>query len=97
MVPFRLAGAAHPVIYEINTWPWLAGLSSARGATVDLSCVPADVWDDLASLGARTIYPAAQAGIPFSDGRPPVIIYREDMIEETCKNFAVYSKRDAEA
>ena len=51
---------------------------------------------DLEGLGARTIYPAAQAGIPFSDGRPPVIIYREDMIEETCKNFAVYSKRDAD-
>jgi phytoene dehydrogenase-like protein len=51
---------------------------------------------DLESLGARTIFPAAQAGIPFSDGRPPVIIYRNDMIEETCKNFAVYSKRDAD-
>ena len=51
---------------------------------------------DLESLGARTIYPEAQAGIPFSDGRPPVIIYRDDMVEETCKNFAVYSKRDAE-
>ena len=51
---------------------------------------------DLESLGARTIYPAAQAGIPFSDGRPPIIIYRDDMVEETCKNFAVYSKRDAD-
>jgi len=51
---------------------------------------------DLASIGARTIYPEAQAGIAFSDGRPPVIIYRNDMIEETCKNFAVYSKRDAD-
>jgi len=51
---------------------------------------------DLESLGARTIFPAAQAGIPFSDGRPPVIIYRDDMVEETCKNFAVYSKRDAD-
>jgi phytoene dehydrogenase-like protein len=51
---------------------------------------------DLEGLGGRTIYPEAQAGIAFSDGRPPVIIYREDMIEETCENFAVYSKRDAE-
>ena len=51
---------------------------------------------DLESLGARIIYPEAQAGIAFSDGRPPVILYRNDMIEETCKNFAVYSKRDAE-
>jgi phytoene dehydrogenase-like protein len=51
---------------------------------------------DLESLGARTIYPEAQAGIPFADGRPPVIIYRDDMIERTCKNFAVYSRRDAD-
>ncbi len=51
---------------------------------------------DLASLGARTIFPEAQAGIPFADGRPPVIIYRNDMIERTCKNFAVYSQRDAD-
>ena len=51
---------------------------------------------DLESLGARTIYPEAQAGMPFRDGRPPVIIYRNDMIERTCRNFAVYSKRDAE-
>lgn len=51
---------------------------------------------DLASLGARTIFPEAQAGIPFADGRPPVIIYRNDMIERTCKNFAVYSRRDAD-
>ena len=51
---------------------------------------------DLKSLGARTIYPEAQAGMPFADGRPPVIIYRNDMIERTCKNFAVYSQRDAD-
>ena len=51
---------------------------------------------DLESLGARTIYPEAQAGIAFSDGRPPVVVYRNDMIERTCENFAVYSGRDAE-
>jgi phytoene dehydrogenase-like protein len=51
---------------------------------------------DLPSLGARTIFPEAQAGIAFSDGRPPVILYRDDMIERTCRNFAVYSQRDAE-
>jgi phytoene dehydrogenase-like protein len=51
---------------------------------------------DLERLGARTIFPEAQAGIPFADGRPPVIIYRNDMIERTCKNFAVYSQRDSD-
>jgi phytoene dehydrogenase-like protein len=51
---------------------------------------------DLPSLGARTIYPDIQAGIAFSDGRPPVLIYRNELIEETAKSFAVYSKRDAD-
>ncbi len=51
---------------------------------------------DLPGLGARTIFPEAQCGIAFSDGRPPVVMYRNDMIERTCKNFAVYSKRDAD-
>jgi phytoene dehydrogenase-like protein len=51
---------------------------------------------DLESVGARTIFPEAQGGIAFRDGRPPVILYRNDMIERTCRNFAIYSKRDAE-
>jgi len=50
---------------------------------------------DLPSLGARTIYPDIQAGIAFPDGRPPVLIYRNELIEETAKSFAVYSERDA--
>jgi len=50
---------------------------------------------DLPSLGARTIYPDVQAGIAFKDGRPPVLIYRNELIEETAKSFAVYSQRDA--
>jgi phytoene dehydrogenase-like protein len=50
---------------------------------------------DLPSLGARTIYPDIQAGIAFKDGRPPVLIYRNELIEETAKSFAVYSERDA--
>jgi phytoene dehydrogenase-like protein len=51
---------------------------------------------DLPSLGARTIYPDIQAGLAFSDGRPPVLIYRNELIEETAKSFAQFSKRDAD-
>ncbi|MBI4511926.1 MAG: NAD(P)/FAD-dependent oxidoreductase [Deltaproteobacteria bacterium] len=50
---------------------------------------------DLPSLGARTIYPEVQAGIAFKDGRPPVLMYRNDMIEGTAQSFARYSKNDA--
>lgn len=52
---------------------------------------------DLPSLGARTIYPEVQAGIAFEDGRPPVLLYRNEQIEETARTFARYSKSDADA
>lgn len=50
---------------------------------------------ELERLGARTIYPEIQAGIAFKDGRPPVLIYRNEMIEETAASFARYSAADA--
>jgi len=39
-------------VYEINTWPWLAGLSRGEGRPVTLSDVPARVWDALAGFDA---------------------------------------------
>lgn len=51
---------------------------------------------DLQSLGARTIYPEVQAGMAFKDGRPPVLVYRNDDIEATARTFARYSQRDAD-
>ena len=54
---------------------------------------------DLPKFGARSLYPTAQAGLPFSDGRPPIIIYsveKEENDEKTYKSVAQYSKNDAE-
>ncbi len=39
-----------PVIYEINTWVWLADLARATGNPVTLSTVADSVWDSLAEL-----------------------------------------------
>lgn len=39
-----------PVIYEINTWVWLADLTAAEGREVTLASVPDSVWDGLAEL-----------------------------------------------
>ena len=50
----------------------------------------------LESLGARMIYPEAQLGITFADGRPPIIIYRPDLEEKTHESIAHYSKHDAD-
>ncbi len=43
-------GQQQPVIYEINTWVWLADLSKEAGHTVTLDNVPSSIWDELAAL-----------------------------------------------
>jgi phytoene dehydrogenase-like protein len=53
----------------------------------------------LEKLGARTLYPRAQAGIAFSDGRPPIVLYsveKPEYLELSEKSIAEYSKQDAE-
>ena len=59
------------------------------------------IWYDfnLPQFGARTKYPSAQAGIAFSDGRPPIVCYsveKEENYEKTRKSISQYSKQDAE-
>ncbi|MFO7964378.1 MAG: NAD(P)/FAD-dependent oxidoreductase [Desulfobacterales bacterium] len=54
---------------------------------------------DLPQFGARCIYPHAQAGIAFSDGRPPVVLYsveHPENYEKTRKSIGQYSKHDAD-
>ena len=53
----------------------------------------------LEKLGARTIHPDAEFGIPFSDGSPPIILYgfsKKENYERTHKSISVYSKKDAD-
>ncbi len=51
---------------------------------------------ELEKLGARMIYPEAQLGITFADGRPPIVIYRPDLERKTHESIAQYSKHDAD-
>lgn len=46
----------HPLVYEINTWAWLSGLSRAAGHHVDLGSVPAAAWDEVAALGFDAVW-----------------------------------------
>lgn len=46
----------NPVIYEINTWVWLAELSRKYQATVDLATVPEQEWDAIASYGFDAVW-----------------------------------------
>lgn len=51
---------------------------------------------ELEKLGVRLLYPEAQSGICFSDGRPPVILYNTQNLELSRKSISRYSKRDAD-
>jgi hypothetical protein len=47
---------AHPHLYEINTWPWLDGLSRRAGRHLTLAGVPDREWDDLQQRGINIVY-----------------------------------------
>jgi hypothetical protein len=46
----------HPLVYEVNTWAWLAGLSRPAGHHVHLGTVPPEEWDRIAALGFDTVW-----------------------------------------
>ena len=50
---------------------------------------------DLEANGLRTVLPDAQHGICFSDGRPPVVLHRNALLDRTHASLARYSARDA--
>ena len=46
----------HPVIYEINTWVWLAELSRKYQRPVNLATVPQQEWEAIASYGFDAVW-----------------------------------------
>jgi len=46
----------YPLIYEINTWPWLAELSRRQQRAVDLAAVPASDWDAIGDAGYDAVW-----------------------------------------
>lgn len=48
--------SSNPLVYEINTWPWLAQLARREGKAVDLGSVPEHVWDRIAALGFDAVW-----------------------------------------
>lgn len=47
---------SHPLIYEINTWPWLAALGDGVHAPTPLDEVPDAEWDRIAALGMDAVW-----------------------------------------
>ena len=50
------AWSKYPIIYEINTWVWLRELGLKYGQPVDLSTVPEQEWDAIASYGFDAVW-----------------------------------------
>ncbi|MEV4641454.1 alpha-amylase family glycosyl hydrolase [Actinoplanes sp. NPDC049548] len=46
----------HPVVFEVNTVPWLAAMRPCLGPTATLADVPARVWDELAPVGTNAVW-----------------------------------------
>jgi hypothetical protein len=44
------------LIYEINTWPWLAELSRLEGRSLTLASVPDAEWDRVVALGFNAVW-----------------------------------------
>jgi glycosidase len=47
---------AHPLLYEINTWPWLRELSGAAGRGITLADVPQPELERIAALGFDAVW-----------------------------------------
>ena len=45
-----------PLIYEINTWVWLAELSRRHKSPITLANVPAEEWEAIASFGFDAVW-----------------------------------------
>ncbi|MES2257417.1 MAG: NAD(P)/FAD-dependent oxidoreductase [Pseudomonadota bacterium] len=49
------------------------------------------------AMPRNTVMPLAQHGLAFRDGRPPVILYRRELLARTRQSLAVFSRHDARA
>jgi len=73
-----IAWPKYPVIYEINTWVWLAELSRKFQRPVDLATVPKQEWEAIAALGFDAVWfmgvwERSPAGIAISMRNPGLL------------------------
>ncbi|AFA71110.1 putative alpha amylase [Gordonia polyisoprenivorans VH2] len=68
----------HPVIYEINTWPWLERIGRRLGHPVTLGTVPEDVWDSIAvgpvdAVWLMGVWQRSPAGVQIALADGPLV------------------------
>jgi glycosidase len=54
--PLRIAGTSQPLLYEINTRPFLRELSAQAGKRITLATIPDAVLDEWADLGFDSVW-----------------------------------------
>ncbi|WP_213011622.1 alpha-amylase family glycosyl hydrolase [Paractinoplanes toevensis] len=47
---------AAPVVYEIDTWPWLTDVRRRWGQDITLADIPGEVWDESIPAGADAVW-----------------------------------------
>ncbi|MGC4934522.1 alpha-amylase family glycosyl hydrolase [Gordonia sp. DT30] len=67
-----------PVIYEINTWPWLQRIGRELGRPVTLATVPDEVWDDVApgpvdAIWLMGVWQRSPAGVETAQADEPLV------------------------
>jgi Alpha amylase, catalytic domain len=82
-----------PLIYEINTWVWLAELSRKHRSPVTLSNVPNEEWDAIASFGFDAVWlmgvwQRSPAGRKFARSLAPLLDeYRKALPDFTLEDI----------
>jgi hypothetical protein len=83
-----------PLIYEINTWVWLAELSRKHKSPITLSNVPNEEWDAIASFGFDAVWlmgvwQRSPAGRKFARSLAPLLDeYRKALPDFTMEDIA---------
>lgn len=49
------------------------------------------------TMPRNCVMPMAQHGLAFRDGRPPVLVYRRELLQKTKRSMATFSRHDARA
>jgi phytoene dehydrogenase-like protein len=78
-----------------TTEPLLPGFRHSPHANTFLFADLMPVAISPATLGVNVHRPAAQLGVAFADGRPPVILHRPDLLARTRASLGAYSSADA--
>jgi hypothetical protein len=86
----------HPLVLEIDTWPWLTALTGSEGRPVDLGSVPAPVWDSIADAAydlvwLMGVWQRSPAGIAVALDNPDLMQSFHDALPDLTQNDVVGS------